>query len=78
MLDGLYRHRSIRGLIVRVKNGCLIELVREPQPGEGSALWSCIREEWTWMILDKRPFSKEEEDYFIYLGECHENYSLAI
>lgn len=63
MKDGRYRHVNWP-MIVMIEGNCIVEFIREPMITYG--YWAVVRESWFRNMLDKRPFSDEEMEYFIY------------
>lgn len=69
MKDGLYKHLNFADLIVRVKSGCIVELVEEPPMYGKITPWSVVRLWWIQMVEDNRPIGDEEKMYFMYVKE---------
>lgn len=64
MDDGLYAHTLWDGLVVEIKDNCIVEIVTEPGLPVQMPAWKDIRHWWDYVIQDRRPLSDEEFGYF--------------
>lgn len=67
MKDGYYAHGTLIGLTIRIVNNVPTDFLSQPDFGSPCyTMWDQFLHKW-WIQVknDARPFSEEEEDYFI-------------
>jgi len=65
MKNGLYKHSIWDGLIVKIRDNCIVDIVSEPTLPSQKNGWLAVRHWWYYLKQARRPFSDEEIDYFI-------------